>query len=211
MSALSRGAGDHSVRLSGADPQPMAAADDAGARADAAARDRERKQVEMAKAGDAATWAAWFDAYYPYLYRYAYYRLRRRQEAEDAVADAFLEAFKGIGRFEYTGRPVLAWLYRITHNVVADRLAKVRPQHDGAAVLEGRDPGPEAGLDSIDLVRALDSLTEEQQQVIVLRFLLGMPANEVADLMGKRAAAVFSLQARALAAMRRALGGKGYP
>jgi RNA polymerase sigma-70 factor (ECF subfamily) len=213
MSTLSDDAGNHGLRLSGPEAPPGPKTEAASASANEAAKqERERLQVERAKAGDPATWAAWYDAYYSYLYRYAYYRLRRRQEAEDAVADAFLEAFRGIGRFEYTGRPVLAWLYRITHNIVDDRLARGRLQlGSGAPAAEGRDPGPEAALDNIDMVRALESLTEEQQQVIVLRYLLGMPANEVAELMGKRPAAIFSLQARALATMRRALEGRRRP
>ena len=166
----------------------------------------EAVQVQRAKAGDHAVWDQWFDAFYPRLYRYAFIRLARKAEAEDIVAQVFLEAVRQIDRFQYTGRPLLAWLYRIEHNLVYDRLkqAERNPEHEEAVIGE-LVAGPEALVPKIDLLNALNELSEEQRDVIILRFFMSMSAQEVGALIGKSPAAVFSLQARAIVNLRERL------
>jgi len=72
-------------------------------------------------------------------------------------------------------------------------------------------PDPESAtehkLAQDGLRAALHSLTGDQQQVILLRFAEDMPAEQVAAVMGKSEGAVWALQHRALAALRRALEG----
>jgi len=166
----------------------------------------ERQRVERAKAGDPAVWGEWYDAYYKPLYRYAYIRLRRRNEAQDIVAEVFAEAYRGIGRYTYTGRPILAWLYRIAHNLIFDCLKaearRAEREDDGT---DARASSPEEQIASIDLLKALDSLSTEQRDVIVMRYFMSLPAQETAAIMGKSPTAVYSLQARALAALRQRL------
>lgn len=167
--------------------------------------DPEALRVQRAQAGDAAAWDEWFTAYYRPLYRYAYFRLRSRAEVEDVVAQVFVEAYRGIGRYRYTGKPLLAWLYRIAHNLVSDRLkaASRRPEQDPVPA----DDDLEACLVSLDLLDALDCLTPEQHDVIVMRYFMGMSSLEVGKALGKTQPAVFSLQARALATLREKLKG----
>ena len=166
----------------------------------------EASQVHRAKAGEQAVWDEWFDAFYPKLYRYAFIRLGRRSEAEDIVSQVFLEAVRQIDRYQYTGRPVLAWLYRIEHNLVYERLkqAERAPEPEEAASAE-LIAGPETLVANIDLLNALNELSEEQRDVIILRFYLSMSAQEVGALIGKSPAAVFSLQARAIINLRERL------
>ena len=166
----------------------------------------EAGQVQRAKAGDQAVWDEWFDAFYPKLYRYAFIRLGRKAEAEDIASQVFLEAVRQIDRFQYTGRPVLAWLYRIEHNLVYDRLKQAdrAPEPEEAATAE-QVAGPDALIASIDLSNALNELSDEQRDVIILRFYLSMSAQEVGALIGKSPAAVFSLQARAIVQLRERL------
>jgi RNA polymerase sigma-70 factor, ECF subfamily len=167
---------------------------------------REAEEVRLAKAGDAVVWSAWYDRYYPILYRYAYARLGQRQEAEDVAAQTFLRAIEAIGRFRYKGKPVLAWLYRIAGNLVTDR-------HRRAAKVEGSsvhhppvaEDSVDSLLDSIDVRRALERLTDEQRDVLILRFAVGLTSREAAALLGKSEAAIYSLQVRATAALRRFL------
>jgi RNA polymerase sigma-70 factor (ECF subfamily) len=166
----------------------------------------EAAQVQRAKADDDAVWDEWFDAFYPKLYRYAFIRLGRRAEAEDLASAVFLEAVRQIDRFQYTGRPVLAWLYRIAHNLVDDRVKQA-----------GRGPEPEdiaqstpitstdALTSDVDLMNALNELSDEQREVIILRFYLSMSVQDVGELIGRSTAAVFSLQARAIVNLRERL------
>ena len=60
-------------------------------------------------------------------------------------------------------------------------------------------------LESLALQNALELLPEAQREALVLRFFAGYSADEVGRALGKTPAAVYSLQARALEAMRRAL------
>jgi RNA polymerase sigma-70 factor (ECF subfamily) len=152
-------------------------------------------------------WDAWFQEYYPNLFRYAWIRLHNRGEAEDIASQVFVEALRGIRSFVYTGRPILAWLYRIEHNLVVDRLkaeerrSRLTPSPAEGAALEG----PEGLVGNIDLLNAIKNLTEEQRQVVILRYFMAMSAEEVARVIDKTQAAVYSLQARALATLRRSL------
>jgi RNA polymerase sigma-70 factor (ECF subfamily) len=169
----------------------------------------EATQVRLAKEGNSAVWDAWFQKHYASLFRYAYIRLRRRAEAEEIASQVFVEAYRGIERYTYTGKPLLAWLYRIAHNLVYDRL-KIEERRqaleaDGPSRTDTID-SPEALIANIDLLNALETLTDEQRDVVILRFFLGMSAQEVSGIVGKTPAAVFSLQARALIALRARLG-----
>jgi RNA polymerase sigma factor (sigma-70 family) len=67
--------------------------------------------------------------------------------------------------------------------------------------------GPEAKIISIDLLNAIDALTPEQRDVIILRYFMAMSSLEVGALLGKKQPAVFSLQSRALASLRTKLEG----
>src|SRR5712692_9187588 len=85
----------------------------------------EGELVRRAKGREAEVWSQWYDQYYSPLYRYAFSRLSSREDAEDIAAQVFVEALKGIGGYKYRGRPILAWLYRIAHNLVAARYRKL--------------------------------------------------------------------------------------
>ena len=171
--------------------------------------DREAARVRRAQAGDKSVWDEWFQDYYRPLFRYCYLRLRSHSEAEDAVSQVFVEAYRGIARYKHTGKPLLAWLYRIAHNIVFDRLKsesrRAGAAVDAAAAAIGDDP--EGRLVSIDLLNAIDSLTPDQRDVIILRYFMAMSSLEVGALLGKTQPAVFSLQSRALASLRGKLDG----
>lgn len=167
----------------------------------------EALDVRLARARDPAVWSRWYDQHFPTLYRYALARLGSREEAEDVAAQVFLQALAAIDRYRYRGRPVLAWFYRIAHNLVADRLrspARRLAQGEGHEP-EGGQPDSESLLDGIELQRALDRLKPEQREVVVLRLRMGLSTRETAQLLGKSEAAVHSLQVRAVENLRRLL------
>lgn len=57
----------------------------------------------------------------------------------------------------------------------------------------------------LDLLAAVERLRPEQREVVVLRFLVGLPTRDVAQLLGKSQPAISSLQVRALESLRKAL------
>jgi RNA polymerase sigma-70 factor (ECF subfamily) len=161
--------------------------------------------IQRARGREPAAWSALYDHHYGALFRYAYTRLGSPEEAEDLAAQVFLEAYKGIDAFEDRGRPILAWLYRIAHNLIIERIRRdeVARRYSAGALPPAYHAGPEHALDSLDLRAALDQLTAEQQEVITLRYLLQLTSREAAEVMGKSRPAVTSLQVRALASLKR--------
>jgi len=167
--------------------------------------DEEAELVRRAKARQPEAWAQIYDRFHGVIYRYVLMRLRNEADAEDLAAQCFLRAFSGIDGYSYRGKPIVAWLYRIAGNLVADRIKQRRRQSavslDETAV-NAVQLGPDATVDSIDLQRALDGLKREQREVVVLRFFLSLSIREVAQMLGKSEGAVHSLQVRAIEALR---------
>lgn len=167
----------------------------------------EAEEIQRAKQRDSSIWAAWHDAYYPVIYRYAYVRLSNAEDAEDLASQVFLEALKGIDRFKYQGKPVLAWFYGIASHLVSKRRRQLArspvPLEEQVHEVAGDE---EQSLVHMMVWSALEKLKDEHRDVLILRFLLDMPTARVAALMGKSEQATYSLQVRAIEAARRAFG-----
>lgn len=144
--------------------------------------------------------------------RYVAARIRDASDAEDLTEAIFESAWRAMGRYREQGVPFLAWLYRLAHNRVVDHYRALRPTvtlipevHES---IEDTGTPLELNIDSADLLNALHALTDDQRDVIVLRFVQGMSGREVAQAMDKREDAVRALQFRALATLRRILAGE---
>lgn len=171
-------------------------------------RAAERELVLRASNHDREAFARLYDQFVDKIYRYIYYKVGSRVEAEDLTAKVFMKSWQAIGAYQWTGRPFVAWLYRIAHNLIVDHFRTHRDASSlgGIVALGTSDPGPEAMLDDCltqEMVRnALTRLTREQQLVVNLRFLEGYTTAEVAAIMGKQEGAVRVMQHRALAGLR---------
>ncbi|MEX2235971.1 MAG: sigma-70 family RNA polymerase sigma factor [Dehalococcoidia bacterium] len=162
--------------------------------------------IDAARARDRDAWARLFDEHFQSLYRYSYYRVRDHHVAEELAAQVFEEAFRGIKRFDYRGISIRAWFFKIARNITADHIKKAASRATAPLIelADGRDEFANAGIRT-DVLRALAQLTEEQQQVIVMRFLEDLAINDCAEVIGKSVDAVKSLQARALVRLREIL------
>jgi RNA polymerase sigma-70 factor, ECF subfamily len=173
----------------------------------------EEELVRRVKNRDEDAWSELYDLHYYNLYRYAFARLRTREEAEDVAAQTFLEALKGIDRFAYRGKPLLAWLYRISRNLIADHMRyQIRKDRASLHLLPGRDayaPAADESLETMELLDAIGKLTIDQQEVLILRFFMSLPAKATAQILGKNETAVFALQVRAIGALRRIMTPRG--
>jgi RNA polymerase sigma-70 factor (ECF subfamily) len=139
--------------------------------------------------------------------------LGSRSEAEDAVQETLLRAWRNQARFE--GRCRLgSWLHRIATNVCLDMLnarSKRAEPVDPAALQEAPlhgtadiDPAERALTDEafrLALAFALERLPARQRAVLTLRDVFGWRASEVAELLGITVAAVNSLLQRARASL----------
>ncbi len=174
----------------------------------------EEKLLARARSNDRGAIAELYDGYAPSIYRYLYRRVGNAQVAEDLTGDVFVKVLEAIRREQVWRISFRAWLYRIAHNVAVDwfrsHSSDDREALDGLR-LEADTPGPSAivagAWSQAELRSALRKLTENQQQVLVLRFGEGLKAREVAEILGKSVGAVEALQHRGLAALRDLLEG----
>ena len=175
----------------------------------------ERQLVLQAQDGDAEAFGRIYDGYVERIYRFVFFRVDDQQTAEDITSQVFLKAWSNLDRFEFTRTPYIAWLYTIAHNTVIDhyRTRKVTTALEDVQLSQPDDA--EAVENQIDLTvemktikAAMQSLTDDQQQVLHLRFIEGMSNTEIAQQLGKREGAVRALQMRGLQALAKQLAEK---
>lgn len=151
------------------------------------------------------------DTYYAPIFRYVAFRVGNREVAEDLTSEVFTRLLSALRDRTAPQNTLRGWLYGVAARVVSDhhRQSHRTPQVELDESIASREAGPaeavEAMLTRADLKRAMAKLTEEQQNVIALRFGYDMPIQEVARTMGKTEGAVKQLQARAIAALARKL------
>jgi RNA polymerase sigma-70 factor (ECF subfamily) len=167
--------------------------------------DPEAEFVRRLQDGDAAAWARLYDEHYEAVWRYAAARTGSRDLADDVAAQVFLEAVRGIARYRPQGRPIVAWLYGIARNQASKHVRRQRREPQAPAV-EPVDGGFEEGIvQALALGRAVRGLTKDQRDVVALRYYAGRSTAEIAAALGKSEKAVYSLEARAMEALRREL------
>ena len=172
----------------------------------------ERQLVLQAQAGNSEAFGQLYDAYVERIYRFVYFRVEDQQTAEDITSQVFLKAWSSLDRFSFNRTPYLAWLYTIAHNAVIDhyRTRKVTAalddvqlsQQDHAEVVEN-EIDLTAELKTIK--EAMQTLTDDQQKVLTLKFIEGLSNSEIARHLGKREGAIRALQMRGLQALAKQL------
>jgi RNA polymerase sigma-70 factor (ECF subfamily) len=173
--------------------------------------ENEETLVDLAIQGDESAFALLFDRHYDQVFRMIYYRLGRRQDAEDLAQQVFLQAWRAVGRYRRTASPFIAWLATIAHNTVS---TYYRRQHKHTSLEETLTdlPSPEQ-LESVaelslehDRVREMMAhLPPQYTKVLTLRFVDDLSYAEIAGLLGKSEASVRVMQCRALQQLRRYL------
>lgn len=157
--------------------------------------------------GDVEAYAILVDRYYDRLARFAVHMLGSREDAEEALQDAFLRAFRALDRYEERER-FGAWLCRILVNQCRTTLARRRHAELplpawGEGKLEPGEPHPEereALREEID--RALARLPAEQREAFLLRHVEELGYEEMAALTGAGVSALKMRVKRAADALR---------
>jgi len=175
--------------------------------------DAVRRLVDRAKGGDAEAFGGLYDRFQPEIVRYLTHRTRDMDAAEDLAQQVFLRAWQAIPRYEDRGVPFKAWLYRMAHNQMVDHFRSRRPTSD----LEGLDLPVDSEAETLllegemqeALKGALERLTEDHRQVLVLRFLMEKSAREIGEIMGRKEVTIRGLQMRALQSLRREIESMG--
>lgn len=171
----------------------------------------EAELLDRIRQYDQAALAQVYDDYYDRIYRYVFRFVGQVAAAEDLTANVFLRLLSAVRSGNEPRTNLLAWLYRVAHNLVVDsfRRSPAAEELELTEWLEGYEPDlahlVEQKLQLERVRRALLELTPAQQQVIVLKFLEGLDSAEVAVIMDKSEGAIDALQHRALLALRQVL------
>lgn len=180
-------------------------------------RANERRLLQEAQRGDGDAFAEIYRSNVQVIFRYIFHRVNDPHLAEDLTGDVFTKALEGLRDYRDQGKPFIAWLYRIAHARVVDHYRRVerRPSESDVEdepifVDHDMDVGMIRRHAAQVLRAAITELTDEQQQVIILRFIEGMQIETVAELMGKQANAIKALQFRALRSLAGRLERSGF-
>lgn len=157
--------------------------------------------------GDADAYAELVRRYHTACARFAFRMLGNRQDAEDAVQEAFLRAYRALGR--YRERDLFrSWLYRILANQCRSA-ARRRHRHEGRLDPDADPssvPMPAEGLDTafVDdaLMRAIGGLDPNMREAFLLKHVEGLEYQEMAVVTGASVSALKMRVKRACDALR---------
>lgn len=164
--------------------------------------------IRRAKEGESTVVGELYERYQRGIFRYLYYRVGDQQTAEDLTSEVFLRMVEKITNFDDRRISFQAWLFQIARNLSIDHYRKMSVQQN----VQLKDDIPESGNEPLEMVaqeltieklqQALLELPDNQRDVIVMRFIVGMPISRVAETLHKTEDSIKGLQRRALLALR---------
>jgi RNA polymerase sigma-70 factor (ECF subfamily) len=158
-----------------------------------------------------------YTAYAPALFRFFMASVGDRHLAEDLTGSTFVSVIESLPNFRGPVEALGGWLFQIARHDLYDHRRKqsrsrTEPLDDNLKEVAASDGAidPEdlaiTRLEGGRVLRALQELSSDQREVLLLRMAAGMTAPEVAELLGKTTGSVKALQHRGLNSLARVLG-----
>lgn len=150
----------------------------------------EKELVKKAKRGDEQAFTKLYHHYFPLIYRYIYRRCGHEQTTEDLTSQVFLKAFEKLPRFQITGAPFGAWVYRIAANLLTDYYRKSSTKNEYATDVLPERPDTSAGAHQEvisaerkeEVLLLLSSLSKTDRKIIELRFFAELSVKEISSI-----------------------------
>lgn len=171
----------------------------------------ETKLLQLAKQYDQQALVEIYDLYSPALYRYAVRLLNNTDLAEECVAESFSRLLSALRKNGGPKTNLRAYLYRVAHNWITDQYRRQVPHQNVEDIDQQADPASTTSqivdqrFEREKVRQAIQRLTPDQRQVVILKFLEGWSNAEVAKSINKPVGAVKALQHRALQTLRQRL------
>jgi len=171
----------------------------------------ERDTIAAARRGDRDACTRLVRAHEEIAFRTAYLITRNAADAEEAAQDAFVKAFRALGRFR-AGAVFRPWLLAIVANEARNRV-RSSARREALALRAAHEvrsgdaaPSPERAADDAtrraELLAAIDDLPDDHRLVVLCRYVLELGEAETAAVLGVRPGTVKSRLARALDRLR---------
>ena len=166
----------------------------------------EDRLVRQAQSGNASAYAQLYDVCVEHVYRYITFRVENDRVAEVLTIRVFFKAWEQLDHYRPFGLSFITWLYLIARNeIIAYYRTHKRTaiqDKDSTLMAEGRYLGEDEDVqDMFDMQAMRDGLqflTEEEQQILILRFIVGLPTKNIARIISRREGQVRALQIHAL-------------
>lgn len=169
--------------------------------------------IALAAGGDRQAFGELYERYALRVFRHALFLTGDSVLAEDVTAQVFLKALEAIPRYESRGVPFVAWLLRITSNIVINHRksaknnghSQIPDNIEASGAFFSPEQSCEVKVDGERVWHEVRKLPGDQRQVIVMRFIDDLGYPDIASVLGKSVGAVRVIQFRALANLRRML------
>jgi RNA polymerase sigma-70 factor (ECF subfamily) len=164
-------------------------------------------EVAQLRARDVDAWDTLFDRMHPRMLAYARRRVDSADDARDAVSESFTRMVQSLDRLDATKVSPEAWCFGILHHVVVDQ-QRTSYRRRRPLPVEPPAPTPEPvdalvlGVDHEGMRAAFARLAPRDRDLLELRVVAGLTADEVASVLGMKPGAVRMAQARALDRLR---------
>jgi RNA polymerase sigma-70 factor (ECF subfamily) len=125
------------------------------------------------------------------VYRYFYFRVGSKTEAEDLTSQVFLKAFESLPRYKDRGS-FSAWLFSIAHAKVVDYYRRASRETTSTMVDEGGDSQADiqANEDLRMVMQLLAKCSEEEQEMVRLRYMAELNYRQIGDILNRSEEAV---------------------
>lgn len=163
-----------------------------------------------------------YDIYIDQIYRFIYFKVPRKEEAEDLTGEVFLKTWQYINEMGAEAIDNLrAFLYQTARNTVIDfyrtnghkEFLSLPEENVDEEKFSGGVADPKQDLvekvelasDLLGVKKALEKIRDEYREIIILRFVEEMSVKETAEILGKSEGAIRVLLHRAVAALKGAV------
>lgn len=163
--------------------------------------------IRQAKRGDAHAFGELYGLYAGELYRFALYNLKNTFDAQDAVQNAAVNAFRKIKDLKKE-ESFRSWFFKILYNecrkIVSSKSRLYEVSRDEMSVFNEAVP---SHSEKVDLMSLLDPLSPEQRSIIILSVFYGLTSEEIGKILGMKAGTVRSSLSRLLLKLRKQIEG----
>jgi RNA polymerase sigma-70 factor (ECF subfamily) len=166
--------------------------------------------VARAQEGDREALEELYLMHFDRIYSYLHMTVGNRHDAEDLTTQTFVRMLESIKKFQWRAAPFSAWLFRIAHNLAIDHFratARWQPEEEVPEPEGSHDRSAEERalqeIGSQSMFDLIETLSSEQRQVLVLKFVFDFSNADAATVLGKTEGAIKSLQHRALASLQK--------
>jgi|SRR3989344_3513050 len=172
--------------------------------------------IRQAQQGNPEYFGMLYDHYLTPIYRFVFLKIGTKAETEDLVHEIFLSAWKNIEDYDHLGFPFSSWLYQIARHKVIDHYRTKKNNlnienvsEENLKVVNIIENELDKNLDLNKIKDAIKQLNEDQQNVLIMRFVEDLSYEEISAVLDKSEGAIRLIQHRAIQSLKQIINKNG--